>query len=74
MVFDRVFVLALIEVVYFQVGPPTTWGLAAIFAGAIGIFVYTTPHRFGLCVGLVHGLAPRWQVTPEEGKDEVSSR
>jgi uncharacterized protein (DUF983 family) len=57
--FDRLFVLALIGVIYFQIGPPTTWGLAAIFAFATAIFVYTTPHRFGCCIGLAYALRRR---------------
>jgi uncharacterized protein (DUF983 family) len=52
--FDRVFVLALIGIVYFQFGPPTTWGLGALFAAITAVFVYTTPHRFGVCVALAY--------------------
>ena len=72
--FDRIFVLALVGLVYFQLGPPTTWSLAAVFAAAIGFFVYTTPHRFGFCVGLAHGVALRWLEESSEGEDELSSR
>ena len=58
-VFDRVFILLLVGVVYFRFGPPTTWGLAGLFGVVIGLFVYTTPHRFGGCLGLVYGVAQR---------------
>jgi len=73
-VVDRIFVLGLIGVVYFQVGPPTTWSLVVIFGLAIALFVYTTPFRYGFCIGLVNGLAPRWRVVPAEEEDEASSR
>lgn len=54
---DRVFVLLLIGIVFFRFGPPTTWGLIALFAAITALFVYTTPHRFGCCIGLAYGVA-----------------
>lgn len=73
-VFDRIFVLALLGIVYFRFGPPNTWGLVALFAVAIGLFVYTTPNRFGSCVGLVHGVLQRSRTAASEGENDVSSR
>lgn len=73
-IFDRVFVLALIAIVYFRLGPPTTWGLVAVFTAIIGLFVYTTPHRFGFCVGLVHAIAGRRWLGSSSGPSDVSPR
>ena len=56
---DRVFVLLLLGLVFLRLGPPDTWALGAVFAALTGVFVYTTPHRFGVCLGMVYWLRVR---------------
>lgn len=58
---DRIFVLVLLGFVYFRLGPPNSWFIASVFAAVIGVFVYTTPHRFGACLAFVYWLRERQQ-------------
>jgi hypothetical protein len=66
---DRVFVLLLLGLVFFRLGPPDTWALGAVFATLTGVFVYTTPHRFGACLGMVYWLRVRGGAVEAEGGD-----
>lgn len=53
LVLDRaVFIFPPIVVIYFGFLPESTPGIVAIFAAIVAALVYTTPHRYGICVAL----------------------
>lgn len=58
-VVDRLFVLVLIVILYFRLAPRGLPALLVVFGVLFALFVLTTPHRLGLCVGLVQGLESR---------------
>lgn len=56
---DRIFVLVLLGVVYFKLGPPTHAALITVFASVIAVFILTTPNRFGCCLAIAYWLRVR---------------
>jgi uncharacterized protein (DUF983 family) len=50
---DRgVFILPPIAIIYFGLLPDSVVGIVAVFGAVVAALIYTTPHRYGVCVAL----------------------
>ncbi len=53
LILDRaVFIFPPIVIIYFGLVAGSVVGTAALFTLLIGALIYTTPHRYGICVAL----------------------
>ncbi len=53
LILDRgVFIFPPIVVIYFGFLPESTLGIVAVFMAIAATLIYTTPHRYGVCIAL----------------------
>ena len=71
LIFDRILLLPIIAGIYFSFMPVGITPLMTFFAVIISLFLYTTPHRYGLCVALDYYTRLRWD---EEDFNEGSGK
>jgi uncharacterized protein (DUF983 family) len=61
LVLDRVvFIFPPIVIIYFGLAAGSVTGTATLFALLVGSLIYTTPHRYGICIAL------DWLTRPED--------
>lgn len=61
LIFDRILLLPIIAGIYFSFMPVDKISLVTFFLVIISLFLYTTPHRYGLCVALDYYTRLRWE-------------
>ncbi len=74
LIFDRILLLPIIAGIYFSFMPVDKISLVTFFLVIISLFLYTTPHRYGLCVALDYYTRLRWDkeetdVNKESGRE-----
>lgn len=71
LVVDRVFLLALIAIIYFKLWPRSLPAVLALFASVVAAFVATMPQRYGLCIALDYWTRTRWGDPSDEARAEA---